>query len=274
MAPGVVDRMALQPEAPISITAKSLNGALMTEKSKELIDNISSFLDSTYEITEQPIGTRRPIRVVCLGAGYSGLMMSIMFSQKMQGKNAELVVYERNLDLGGTWLENRYPGCKCDIPAHNYAYSFAPKPDWPNYYATSQQIHQYMHEVADKYDCKKYIKLQHSVQSAMWNEGNGKWDLKIKDASGSIIADEADVFINASGVLNNWKWPSIKGIDKYQGKLVHSARWDESYDFAGKKTAVIGIGSSGIQIVPKLAKVCGSMDLFVRSKTWISPPPV
>jgi ribulose 1,5-bisphosphate synthetase/thiazole synthase len=99
--------MALQPEAPISITAKSLNGALMTEKSKELIDNISSFLDSTYEITEQPIGTRRPIRVVCLGAGYSGLMMSIMFSQKMQGKNAELVVYERNLDLGGTWLENR-----------------------------------------------------------------------------------------------------------------------------------------------------------------------
>ncbi|CAG9953721.1 unnamed protein product [Clonostachys rosea f. rosea IK726] len=273
MAPGVVDRMALQPEAPISITAKSLNGALMTEKSKELIDNISSFLDSTYEITEQPIGTRRPIRVVCLGAGYSGLMMSIMFSQKMQGKNAELVVYERNLDLGGTWLENRYPGCKCDIPAHNYAYSFAPKPDWPNYYATSQQIHQYMHEVADKYDCKKYIKLQHSVQSATWNEGNGKWDLKIKDASGSIIGDEADVFINASGVLNNWKWPSIKGIDKYQGKLVHSARWDESYDFAGKKTAVIGIGSSGIQIVPKLAKVCGSMDLFVRSKTWISPAP-
>lgn len=107
MAPGVVDLMAVQPEAPTSITAKSLNGALMSEKSKELIENISSFLDSRYEITEQPIGTRRPIRVVCLGAGYSGLMMSIMFSQKMQGKNAELVVYERNLDLGGTWLENR-----------------------------------------------------------------------------------------------------------------------------------------------------------------------
>lgn len=95
----------------------------------------------------------------------------------------------------------RYPGCKCDIPAHNYAYSFAAKPDWPNYYATSQEIHQYMHDVADKFDCKQYIKLQHSIQGAIWNETKGKWELQVKDGQGNVFSDEVDVFINAGGVL-------------------------------------------------------------------------
>lgn len=95
----------------------------------------------------------------------------------------------------------RYPGCKCDIPAHNYAYSFAPKPDWPNYYATSQEIHQYMHDVAEKFDCKKYIKLQHSIQAARWNEAKAKWELEVKDGQGNIFSDDVDIFINAGGVL-------------------------------------------------------------------------
>ena len=95
----------------------------------------------------------------------------------------------------------RYPGCKCDIPAHNYAYSFAPKPDWPNYYATSEQIHDYMHGVSDQYDCNRFIKYRHSVKSAIWNEQKGKWEMKIQNGDGAIIDDEVDVFINAGGVL-------------------------------------------------------------------------
>lgn len=95
----------------------------------------------------------------------------------------------------------RYPGCKCDIPAHNYAYSFAPKPDWPNYYATSEQIHEYMHGVSDQYDCNRFIKYRHSVKSAVWNELKGKWEMKIQNGDGAIIDDEVDVFINAGGVL-------------------------------------------------------------------------
>ncbi|KAJ5805148.1 hypothetical protein N7474_011035 [Penicillium riverlandense] len=213
-------------------------------------------LDPFYKIVEQPIGTRRPIRVACMGAGYSGLMMAIVFSEKMKDKNAELVIYERNEDLGGT--TKRYPGCKCDIPAHNYAYSFAPNPDWPNYYATSQQIHEYMHGVADKYDCNKYIKYQHTIKSAIWNEDTAKWEIQVKRADGSVLDDEVDVFINAGGVLK---------------LLVHSARWDDEYDFTGKKVASIGIGSSGIQIVPQLAKVVDTMDVYVRTQTWISPAP-
>ncbi|KAJ6190510.1 hypothetical protein N7519_000531 [Penicillium mononematosum] len=229
-------------------------------------------LNPEYTIIEQPIGTRRPLRVVCLGAGYSGLMMGIVFNERMKDANAEFVIYERNADLGGTWYENRYPGCQCDIPAHNYAYSFAANPAWPNYYATSEQIHSYMKDVAKQYEVEKYIRLQHSVESAIWNEEKGKWELQIRNGA-TLIRDECDVFINASGVLNNWKWPSIEGLDRFKGRLMHSAHWDSSYDFTGKRVACIGIGSSGIQIVPKLASVVGNMDCYVRSQTWISPAP-
>ncbi|KAL3442851.1 hypothetical protein BJX65DRAFT_312463 [Aspergillus insuetus] len=230
-------------------------------------------LDPFYKIVEQPIGTRRPIRVACMGAGYSGLMMAIVFSERMKDKNAELVIYERNEDLGGTWLENRYPGCKCDIPAHNYAYSFAPNPKWPNYYATAQQIHEYMHGVADRYDCNRYIKYQHAIKGAVWDEEDAKWEISVQSPDGTVFQDRVDVFINAGGVLNNWKWPSIDGLHSFQGKLIHSARWDEDYDFTDKKVATIGIGSSGIQIVPQLAKHVSSMDVYVRTQTWISPAP-
>ncbi|KAJ0415082.1 hypothetical protein BJY00DRAFT_305134 [Aspergillus carlsbadensis] len=228
--------------------------------------------DATYAIREEPIGTRRPIRIACMGAGYSGLMMAIVFNEKLKGRNAEFVIYERNEDLGGTWLENRYPGCKCDIPAHNYAYSFAPNPAWPNYYATSEQIHAYMHDVADRYECKQYIRFRHTIRSAVWEEGSGKWVLDVENGK-ATIRDEVDVFVNAGGVLNNWKWPTIPDLHTFQGKLIHSARWDQEYDFTGKKVAVIGIGSSGIQIVPELAKTAASLDIYARSKTWISPAP-
>ncbi|KAL4876146.1 hypothetical protein BJY04DRAFT_231971 [Aspergillus karnatakaensis] len=274
MAPSVISPEPLEPEhqKPKSNGVNILqNGHAHAniEHSKRPLSN----LDPAYKIIEQPIGTRRPIRVACMGAGYSGLMMGIIFSQRMKNKNAELVIYERNHDLGGTWLENRYPGCKCDIPAHNYAYSFEPKPDWPNYYATSQQIHEYMRGVADKYECNQYIRYQHTIKSAIWSEEKAKWELQVQQSNGAIFKDEVDVFINAGGVLNNWQWPKIPGLTTFKGKLLHSARWDPSYDFTSKRVATIGIGSSGIQIVPQLAKVVSAMDVYVRTQTWISPAP-
>lgn len=96
----------------------------------------------------------------------------------------------------------RYPGCQCDIPAHNYSFSFAPNPSWPNYYATSEQIHAYMKDVAEKYQVSQYIRLRHSVESAVWNEENGKWEIRVKNLNnGAVATDECDVFINASGIL-------------------------------------------------------------------------
>ncbi|KAH8897881.1 FAD/NAD(P)-binding domain-containing protein [Thozetella sp. PMI_491] len=258
--------------APSAIPLEPEVSHVETVKAK-VATSFNDAVESAYRIIEQPIGTRRALRVVCMGAGYSGLMMAIVFNERLRDSNATLTVYERNDDIGGTWLENRYPGCRCDIPAHNYSYSFCPNPNWPGYYATAEQIHGYMKDVERKYDCSKYIKCRHAIQSAIWNEQKGKWDLKVKDLDGVVFIDECDVFINAGGVLNNWTWPSIKGLDTFGGKLLHSARWDDSYDFTDKRIAVIGIGSSGIQIIPQLSKVVKSMDVHIRTQTWISPAP-
>ncbi|KAJ5303741.1 hypothetical protein N7476_010540 [Penicillium atrosanguineum] len=223
-----------------------------------------------HELSIAAIGENRQIRVVCLGAGYSGLMMAIAVREKFHTEDLEFQVYEKNADLGGTWLVNRYPGCQCDIPTHNYQFSFEPKPDWPNYYATSEQIHQYMTQVACKYRCEDFFKYSHEVVKARWDDEEAKWHITVKSGDAQFV-DICDVFINAGGVLNNWNWPSIPGISSYRGKLLHSADWDLNFEFQDKTVAVIGIGSSGVQIMPELAKVAKSVTLFARSPTWISP---
>ena len=110
-----------------------------------------------------------------------------------------------------------------------------------------------MKSVASQYSCEKYIEYKHTVKSAVWQEHSGKWCLTVT-ANDKEFVDVCDVLINAGGVLNNWEWPNIPGIDRFQGKLGHSADWDEGYDWKGKNVAVIGIGSSGIQILPKVSK--------------------
>ncbi|KAK0744872.1 hypothetical protein B0T21DRAFT_407945 [Apiosordaria backusii] len=179
----------------------------------------------------------------------------------MQDENLEYQVYEMNGDLGGKWLVNRYPGCQCDTPAHIYNYSFCPNPCWPSYYATAPSIHHYLKDTAAKYDCEKYFKYRHKVTSAMWNEEAGQWHIKVLDMTKGIeLEDWCNVLVNATGFLQNPKWPKIDGMDRFQGQLVHSALWDESIDVTDKKVAIIGI-------------VAESITLFARSPTWITAPP-
>ncbi|KIW89983.1 uncharacterized protein Z519_09413 [Cladophialophora bantiana CBS 173.52] len=232
----------------------------------EHVPPLTNRTESLYIVKEVSMGTRKPIRVVCLGAGYSGIMMGIVYAQRMTEMNVGFCIYEKNADMG----------CQCDIPAHNYSYSFEPNPNWPNYYATSRQIHDYMKHVMEKYDVDKYIHTSHQILMATWDSEQGRWDLRVRRPSGEEFDDHCEVFINAGGLLKshgNWKWPNIPGIGEFEGKLMHSASWDESYDLTGKRVAVIGIGSSGIQIVPKIVKDVDKLAVFIRSKTWISPGP-
>ncbi|KAF4447086.1 hypothetical protein FALBO_16988, partial [Fusarium albosuccineum] len=221
-------------------------------------------------LADRPVDECRPIRVVVIGAGISGILASIRFPQRI--RNLSLVVYEKNQDIGGTWLENRYPGCACDIPAHVYQASFSPNTAWSMFYASSEEIHAYWKSVAKKYDCMKYIRLQQQVVSAVWDSHECKWMLKIRDLlTNSKYSDSCDVLISATGALNSWKWPDISGLGNFKGKLLHSASWDESYDYNGKRVAVIGNGSSGIQIVPAMLPKVLHIDHYVRGKTWLSP---
>ncbi|KAL1972597.1 hypothetical protein VTN31DRAFT_7011 [Thermomyces dupontii] len=221
-------------------------------------------------VEDRSVDQVRPLRVVIMGAGISGIVAGIRFAQRIP--EIDLCVYEKNPDVGGTWYENRYPGCACDIPAHTYQATFAPNPGWTQFYASAKEIWQYWKDIARKYGCYRYLKFKHKVVEAIWDDEKAKWCLKVENLEdGSIHADECDVFISAQGSLNKWKWPDIPGLHDFKGKLVHTANWDESYDYKGKRVAVIGNGSSGIQVLPAMLPDVAHIDHYARGRTWLSP---
>ncbi|RFU28612.1 hypothetical protein B7463_g7716, partial [Scytalidium lignicola] len=231
------------------------------------LDN--SHVGGEYEVVPVEIHKRQKMRLVCIGAGISGIAAAYKYQQL---QDVEFVIYEKNNDVGGTWLENRYPGCSCDIPAHAYTYSWEGNPNWSQFYAGAEEIHTYFKGCAIKWNCMQYIKLSHRVVEAKWSEETSLWHLKIQnDKDGSVFEDRCNVLLSATGFLNNWKWPDIPGLNKFKGKLLHSASWDQEYDFADKAIAVIGAGSSAIQIVPSLQPLVKKMFNFIRSPTWITP---
>uniref|UniRef100_A0A8H7K2J8 FAD/NAD(P)-binding domain-containing protein n=1 Tax=Bionectria ochroleuca TaxID=29856 RepID=A0A8H7K2J8_BIOOC len=228
-----------------------------------------------YEILEQPLGTTQHVRLVCIGAGASGI--SLIHTLKVHLTNYEITVYEKNPQVGGTWFENRYPGCKCDIPSHNYQFSFNRNPQWSSFFSPAPEIQEYLCRVCDDENMREVIKCGHKVVGARWEEEAGLWRIKVlDDQTGESLDDWCHFLLDASGILNNWKWPDIPGIQSFAGDLVHSANWPEYFDWAGKKVAQIGNGSSGVQILPHLQKgKCAAQVVhFIQEPTWIVPPRV
>ncbi|KAF2847728.1 FAD/NAD(P)-binding domain-containing protein [Plenodomus tracheiphilus IPT5] len=226
----------------------------------------------SFQINDTPIENLRPMKVIVIGAGYSGIYCGIRIPERL--RNVDLVIYEKNAGVGGTWYENRYLGCACDVPSHSYQYTFEPNPNWSSLYAPAAEIQAYLERIATKFSATRFIKLQHEIVGCRWEEKTAKWHVTVKNlATGEMIHDSADVLISGRGNLNTPSWPDIKGIKTFKGEVMHSARWNESYDFTHKRVGVIGSGSSSIQIVPSLQRLPGTqISTFVRSKTWISPP--
>ncbi|KAH6972399.1 putative MoxY [Ilyonectria sp. MPI-CAGE-AT-0026] len=215
------------------------------------------------------MGTKRPIKVIFLGMGASGIDFS--HALKDRGHNVELTIYEKNPDLGGTWLENRYPGCACDIPSVSYQYSWQRKPDWSRYYSGSKEIHQYLKDVSASNNLNRFVKFNHKIVGAEWLEGKGQWRISVMRLEDSSVFDDyAEFFLNGGGHLNAWKWPNIQGLHDFKGPKLHSANWDESVDLTDKRVLVIGAGSSGVQIVPSILGQVKSLHVVARSPTWIT----
>ena len=224
---------------------------------------------SGYHILEQPMGTKRRLKVILMGAGASTLNFLKQAEEHMT--DLEIVVYEKNHDVGGTWLENRYPGCACDIPSVNYQFTWKIT-QWTHYYSYSKEIWEYLKEIEQENGFgQRYIRFRHCVERAAWDEKDGLWRIRVTDlASNEVKEDVANFFINAGGVLNKWKWPDIRGLHDFTGKLMHTACYEEGYDLRGKKVAVIGAGSSGVQCVAKISKEVEHLYHWVRSPIWIT----
>ncbi|KAI9743683.1 MAG: hypothetical protein M1818_002999 [Claussenomyces sp. TS43310] len=219
---------------------------------------------------EHCIDDYRPMKVICIGAGISGMLAAMRFPQRIQ--NIDFKIYEKNEDIGGTWLENNYPGVRCDIPSAAYQYTFESNTQWSEYYATGGEIQNYLRRTAKKYGVYRFVKFKHQFRGATWHADQGKWEIKVKDlVSGTEFSDYCDIYLSATGILNKWKWPEIEGIETFEGKKVHSANWDPETPLEGKDIALIGAGSSGIQILPNIQPHAKKVDHYMSGKTWISP---
>ncbi|KAJ6576901.1 cyclohexanone monooxygenase [Mycena vulgaris] len=225
--------------------------------------------DVPYKLLDQPMGTLRRCRIIIVGCGSSGICM--MHRLKTFMKNLEWICYEKNSDVSGTWFENRYPGARCDVPSVSYQFSWAPSSEWTEYYSCAKEIHDYMKSTAENFGLMEQVKLQHEVTSARWNAQTNKWHVKIKPPCGPTISDTADFLVNATGFLNAWKWPKINGLDSYQGKLVHTARYPQDLKLDGLNVAIVGAGSTAVQVIPTITPTVKSLTAFIRSSIWITP---
>ncbi|KAL1864438.1 hypothetical protein Daus18300_007670 [Diaporthe australafricana] len=155
---------------------------------------------AVYTVRDQPLGTPKPIRIVCIGAGVSGI--NLLRTLRLNLTDYEAQIYEKNEQVGGTWFENRYPGCRCDIPSHCYQYSWRANKEWSNFFAPASEISDYLCQVCKEENMTGLIKLQHQVTAARWDEAKGVWRLQIKDLrTGVDFDDEANFLVNASGIL-------------------------------------------------------------------------
>jgi cation diffusion facilitator CzcD-associated flavoprotein CzcO len=204
--------------------------------------------------------------ILILGAGFSGLGMAIQL--KKHGIT-DFLILERDKEVGGTWRDNHYPGAACDVPANLYSFSFEPNPDWSHVYARQPEIQKYILHCTDKYKIRPFIKFDSEVVSTRFDEMTGIWT--VETAAGQSFT--ARFLVAAMGPLANPAMPAINGLDSFQGKVMHSARWDHSFDFEGKKVGVVGTGASSIQIVPELAKQASQLTVFQRTPPWIVPRP-
>ncbi|KAK1478876.1 hypothetical protein CTAM01_14897 [Colletotrichum tamarilloi] len=227
-------------------------------------------------LLERTIDADRKVRVICVGAGFSGIGASIHLREHI--RDIDFQIYEAADDVGGVWHHNRYAGAACDIPAHSYQYSFCQNTQWSEFYAPGLEIHRYLKRVVDHYKLQSLIKLRHRVVGAEWSQDRGKWLVRVLDLDkNEEKVDEAEYFLYATGLLSKPKWPTIAGRERFRGILHHSANWDaakeeaqEGFSWKDKRVAVIGVGSSAIQIMSQMQRKAKHVTNFVRSRTWIS----
>ncbi|KAH9206284.1 flavin-binding monooxygenase-like protein [Leptodontidium sp. 2 PMI_412] len=224
-----------------------------------------------YKIQEQPLGQLRPLRVIIFGAGVNGLNM--LYTLRKEASGVDCVIFEKNPECGGTWYENRYPGCASDDPSHHYQYTHSLNPSWSSVFAQAGEIAQYLNDFIDKNGLRSSIHCNSSVTSAQWDEEKNKWIIAVKnEAMGIASEEEADVIIDATGIFNDYKWPELNGLQSFKGHLIHTANWPSDFDYRGKNVAVLGNGASGVQIVPAIQPHVKKLVHCIRSKTWIAPP--
>ena len=203
------------------------------------------------------------VRVAIVGSGFAGIGMAIHLERA--GVD-DFVILERAKDLGGTWRDNSYPGCACDVESHFYSFSFAPNPDWSRKFAPQPEIWSYLRRCAEEFGIVSHIRFGHDVTGARWDEGAQEWIVATN--RGEL---RASVLVLGNGPLSDPVIPDLPGLASFAGPAFHSAAWRHDVDLTGRDVAVIGTGASAIQFVPLIQPAVRHLHLFQRTAPWVLP---
>ncbi|MBS0577910.1 MAG: NAD(P)/FAD-dependent oxidoreductase [Proteobacteria bacterium] len=219
---------------------------------------------------EVPAAVREKFHVLVIGAGMSGLLQAL----RLKEAGIPFTVVEKNDSVGGTWYENRYPGCRVDIANHFYSYSFEPYP-WSEYFSRRDELLEYFRHFVKRHGLETHIRYNTEVTAARFDEETSTWDVDLKSNTGGAPRKmRVNAIVSAVGQLNRPRIPAIAGREKFKGVQVHSAEWDPKLDLTGKRVAVIGSGASAFQLVPEVAKIASKLFVFQRSAPWMLPNPL
>ena len=207
------------------------------------------------KISDYPIGI--------IGAGFGGIIAAMKVKDSGRGN---FIIFEKAASIGGTWRDNTYPGCACDVPSYVYSIKEAPKADWSRMFSPQPEILAYMQDVVDKNRLEKHIQYNAEIVKMVFLEAEGIWELTDQRENKYYVK----AIIAALGPLNRPKFPEIKGIDAFKGAAFHTSEWNHDFDLKGKKVAIIGTGASAIQVLPAIAPIVEEVTIFQRTAAWIS----
>ena len=205
----------------------------------------------------------RSVRVAVIGSGFAGLGAAVAL---LRAGRKDFVVLERAHEVGGTWRDNRYPGCACDVPSHLYSFSFAPNPDWSRSFSAQPEIQAYLQRTAREHGVLPHVHFGTELLEARWDDAAQRWH--VRTSKGELTAE---VLVNGTGALSEPSIPAIPGVESFAGTTFHSATWDDDHDLTGRRVAVIGTGASAIQFVPHVQQRAAHLTLFQRTPPWVLP---
>jgi 4-hydroxyacetophenone monooxygenase len=217
-----------------------------------------------------PAAQKQSFRALVIGAGMSGILAAI----RLEEAGIPYLVIEKNPAVGGTWYENRYPGCRVDIANHFYCYSFEPSHDWPEFFSQRDELFAYFERTARAHGVTPKIRFETEVVGARWDEGEARWSVRVRTRDGREETLLANTIVSAVGQLNRPRIPEVPGRERFAGASFHSAEWEAGQDLTGQRVAVIGTGASAFQLVPEVAKQAAKLTVFQRSAPWMIPNPL
>ena len=217
----------------------------------------------------ESIAPGRRVRALIIGAGMSG----VLCAHRLMQAGVEVALFEKGKGIGGTWRENRYPGCRVDVPNHLYSYSFAARADWRQQFSAQPVLLKYFEDVARDLEVTERVSFGVEVIDATWDEAQACWHVRTLTSSGAEQTHDAEIVVSAVGQLHRPMVPNFKGRENFGGPNFHTAEWDESVDLTGKRVLVVGAAASAVQCVPEIAKIAASLSVFQRTPNWFLPAP-